>query len=133
MKGQRIEIFKNLKNIFLINNQHSLKSYQLGNIENFSKEVFFRLTKLFFRNKIFFVHVTTFVQFFKYCKAKIWLVCFWIGQSHQQLLIISYLYYCINVPSLWMCNLRFHVLFCFDIRTGVHHYITIFLFCGYNF
>ena len=51
MKGQRIEIFKNLKHIFLINNQHSLKSYQLGNIENFSKEVFFRLTTFFFRNK----------------------------------------------------------------------------------
>ena len=25
-------------NIFLINNQHSLKSYKLGNIEKFSKE-----------------------------------------------------------------------------------------------
>ena len=32
---------QNLKNIFLINNQHSLKSYKLGNIENLSKEVFF--------------------------------------------------------------------------------------------
>ena len=38
-------------NIFLINNQHSLKSYQFGNIENFSKEVFFRLTTFFFKNK----------------------------------------------------------------------------------
>ena len=40
VKGQRIEIFKDLKNIFLIINQHSLKSYQIGNIEKFSKEVF---------------------------------------------------------------------------------------------
>ena len=39
VNGQSIEILKNLKNIFLINNQHSLKSYQLGNIEFFSKEV----------------------------------------------------------------------------------------------
>jgi hypothetical protein len=51
VKGQRIEIFKNLKNIFLINNQHRLKSYKLGNIEKISKEFFFRLTKFFFRNK----------------------------------------------------------------------------------
>ena len=48
VKGQRIEIFKNLNNIFLINNQHSLKSYQIGNIEIFSKEVFFRPTTFFF-------------------------------------------------------------------------------------
>ena len=40
-------------NIFLINNQHSLKSYQLGNIENFSKEVFFRLTNFFSGTKNF--------------------------------------------------------------------------------
>ncbi len=35
-------------NIFLINNQHSLKSYQFRNIEKFSKGVFFRLTTFFF-------------------------------------------------------------------------------------
>ena len=60
MKGQRIEIFKNLKNIFLINDQHRLKSYQLGNIEKFSKEVFFRLTTFFSAKKnypkFFFLH-----------------------------------------------------------------------------
>jgi hypothetical protein len=57
VKGQRVEIFKNLKNIFLINNQHSLKSYQLGNVENFSKEAFFRLTKLFLEQ--FFLSMVT--------------------------------------------------------------------------
>jgi len=35
-------------NTSLSNNQHSLKSYKLGNIEKFSKEVFFRPTTLFF-------------------------------------------------------------------------------------
>ena len=47
-------------NIFLINNQHSLKSYQIGNIEKFSKEVFFRLTTFFSAKKnypkFFFLH-----------------------------------------------------------------------------
>ena len=47
-------------NIFLINNQHSLKSYKLGNIENFSKGVFFRLTTFFSAKKnypkFFFLH-----------------------------------------------------------------------------
>ena len=69
MKGQRIEIFKNLKNIFLINNQHSLKSYKLGNIEKFSKEVFFRLTTFFPLRKIiqnFFFSI----QFLMYCNVK---------------------------------------------------------------
>ena len=69
MKGQRIEIFKNLKNIFLINNQLRLKSYKLGNIENFLKEVFFRLTTFFSGTKKI-VQGTTFVQFFMYFKAK---------------------------------------------------------------
>ena len=62
---KNIEIFKNLKNIFLINNQHSLKSYQIGNIENFVKEVFFRPTTFFLAKKndpkIFFVHSVFYV------------------------------------------------------------------------
>ena len=52
-------------NIFLINNQHSLKSYQFWNIE-----IFFRLTTFFFQEQKFFFQETTFVQFFMYCKAK---------------------------------------------------------------
>ena len=57
-------------NIFLINNLHSLKSYQFRNIEKFSKGVFFRLTTFFFHEQKNFVQGTTFVQFFMYCKAK---------------------------------------------------------------
>ena len=60
----------NLKNIFLINNQHSLKSYQLGNIEKFSKEVFFLTNNFFFQEQKKIFQGTTFVQFFMYCKAK---------------------------------------------------------------
>ena len=44
MKGQRIEIFKKSKHISLINNQHSLKSYQFRNIEFFEEKFFYRLT-----------------------------------------------------------------------------------------
>ena len=46
-------ILRNLKNIFLINNQHSLKSYQFRNIEKFRKEFFFRLTTFFSGTKRF--------------------------------------------------------------------------------
>ena len=56
-------------NIFLINNQHSLKSYQLRNIEKISKGVFFRLTTFFSGTKIFFPR-NNFCSVFMYCKAK---------------------------------------------------------------
>jgi hypothetical protein len=70
VKGQRIEIFEKLKNIFLIYNQYSLKSYQLGNIKKFSKKVFFRLNNFFFQEQKNFVQGTTFVQLFMYWKTK---------------------------------------------------------------
>ena len=35
-----------------------------------SKEIFFRLAKIFFQEQKIFVQGTTFVQFFRYCKAK---------------------------------------------------------------
>ena len=69
MKGQRIELFENVTNIFLINNQHSLKSYKLGNIENFSKEVFFRLTT-FFSAKKNYPNFFFSIQFLMYWNVK---------------------------------------------------------------
>ena len=56
-------------NIFLINNQHSLKSYQIGNIEKFSKEVFFRLTT-FFSAKKNYPKVFSSIQFLMYWDVK---------------------------------------------------------------
>ena len=52
-------------NILLIKSQHSLKSYQIGNIEKFSKEVFFQTNNFFFAKKndqkIFLVHSVFYV------------------------------------------------------------------------
>ena len=56
-------------NIFLINNQHSLKSYQIGNIEKFSKEVFFRLTT-FFSAKKNYPNFFFSIQFLMYWNVK---------------------------------------------------------------
>ena len=67
----RVKIYGFLyPNIFLSNNQRSLKSCQIGNIENFSKEVLFRLTTFFFRLRKIIQKIFLPIQFFMYWNVK---------------------------------------------------------------